>query len=503
MRTKKNFLLLLCLALLLSQVGCNQTTENQETAETKQSNNTDETTIDLEYENMSFTERMQYSRMEIDDGLPERDYDGYTFRMQDTYNKHVLRSLDDTGEAVDSAMYNRQIAIEDRFNVKLTQAEIVDTSSETGFDAYYQLINNYLMSQEDSLDLLQLWNTMSASLVTQGYFIDLATIDVLDFSKPWFYQDAIHALSYKEHVFLSVDMSIPFFSDLEAVFYNKEIAKDHGIDGLYDMVRDGSWTLDTFSEMIHDLWIDTNGNGIVDSDKDTFGACFATAEFGYVGLPVFGVTLIQKDKDDVPMLNVSENLERFDTVFTTMRDLIVGSDSVAYEDWEIPAFLDGRALFAVKALGTLTTLREADFDYGVLPLFKWDEEQANYGSAYLPYPNAIPGTVQDPERSAIILSAMASTGYKDVYPVYYDSALKSKLVRDEESAEMIDIIVSNITVDGSLMYTDAGTGIYFFHFYMSSGQEFASYYASKSSSMQAMLEEQSKLLDNVIQRNAK
>lgn len=129
MRTKKNFLLLLCLSLLLSQVGCNQTTENQETSETKQSNTTDETTIDLEYENMSFTERMQYSRMEIDDGLPERDYDGYTFRVQDTHNKRVLRSLDDTGEAVDSAMYNRQIAIEDRFNVKLTQAGIVDTSA--------------------------------------------------------------------------------------------------------------------------------------------------------------------------------------------------------------------------------------------------------------------------------------------------------------------------------------------------------------------------------------
>lgn len=502
MRMKKYLLQLLCLSLLLSQVGCTKTTEETKAVDTQTTQDTNAIEETVDFENMSLTERMQYSRSGISDGLPERNYDGYTFRVQDIYNKRILRSLDDTGEAVDSAMYNRQLAIEDRFNIQIEPAGIVDTSTNVGFDQTYQLISNYLMAQEDSLDLLQLWNTMSASLVTQGYFLDLSTIDALDFSKPWFYQDAIHSLSYKNHVFLSVDMSIPFFSELQAVFYNKGLATDHGIEGLYDTVRNGEWTLDKFKELSQDLWVDTNGNGIVDADKDSFGAAFATAEFGYIGIPVFGVTLIGKDENDVPQLNVSANMERFDTVFTTMRDLIVESDSVCYTDWEITPFMEDRALFAVKSLGLLTSLRDTEFDYGVLPLFKWDENQANYSSAYLPYPNAIPGTVQDPERSAIVLSALASTGYKDVYPVYYDNALKSKLVRDEDSAEMIDVIVSNVIVDGSLMYADAGTGIYFFHFYMTSGKEFASYYASQSSAMQAMVEEQSKLLDKVIERNS-
>ncbi|MBQ3591910.1 MAG: extracellular solute-binding protein, partial [Clostridia bacterium] len=417
MMHKKRLSCLLAMLMVSSAFsGCTETSEKTETAETAPVQEEIQTET-ISFEDMSFVERMQYTRADIHDGLPEKDYNGYTFRIQEgTYNERyfILKTIDDTGEAVDASMYNRQLAIEERFNIVFKDSGIA--AGVSTFDVFQSSVDSVLMTGEDAIDLMKIWNTMAAKWVAMGHFLDLSEIDVLDFGKPWFYQDAIKALSYKNHVYLSIDMAVPFFDDLNAVFYNKELAADHGIENLYDMVRNDEWTMDTFTALAKDLWVDTNGDGIVQSDADTFGAEFATAEFGYMGAPTFGITLIGKDENDVPVLNTEINAERFDTVYSALRDLLK-CDGVVFADWGSPNFIAGRTVFAVRALNLLTSLRDVDFDFGVLPLFKWDEHQENYGSAYLPYPNAIPGTVTDPERSAIILSALAASGYKEVLPV--------------------------------------------------------------------------------------
>lgn len=98
--------------------------------------------------------------------------------------------------------------------------------------------------------------------------------------------------------------------------------------------------------------------------------------------------------------------------------------------------------------------REVDFDFGVLPYPKYDEEQTNYqtrvgtGAPVV----AIPVTTKDPSMVSAVLEVMSAEGYYQMRPAYFDTALKNKYSRDEQTREMIDLITGNISVDFGTIY---------------------------------------------------
>ena len=52
-----------------------------------------------------------------------------------------------------------------------------------------------------------------------------------------------------------------------------------------------------------------------------------------------------------------------------------------------------------------------------------------------------------PAKAAMIVEALGAHSYIDLRNVYYEITLKDKLSRDEYTAQMLDIIVNNKTVD--------------------------------------------------------
>jgi len=56
-------------------------------------------------------------------------------------------------------------------------------------------------------------------------------------------------------------------------------------------------------------------------------------------------------------------------------------------------------------------------------------------------------TVTDPDRSALIVEAMAAESVETVRPAFYDVCLTGKYVRDDESSDMIEIILDNKVYD--------------------------------------------------------
>jgi hypothetical protein len=64
----------------------------------------------------------------------------------------------------------------------------------------------------------------------------------------------------------------------------------------------------------------------------------------------------------------------------------------------------------------------------------------------------IPTLSEKPDEVAKILDAMAYDRYKNVIPVYYDSYVTYKGLRDEESLEMLEILSKGRTVDVGFAY---------------------------------------------------
>jgi hypothetical protein len=63
-----------------------------------------------------------------------------------------------------------------------------------------------------------------------------------------------------------------------------------------------------------------------------------------------------------------------------------------------------------------------------------------------------PVTVQNLEKVGAIMEAMSAESRKTVVPAFYEIALKTKYARDEESAEMIDIIREGISYNFAMEY---------------------------------------------------
>lgn len=61
--------------------------------------------------------------------------------------------------------------------------------------------------------------------------------------------------------------------------------------------------------------------------------------------------------------------------------------------------------------------------------------------------NAFPATAQDPKRTSVIMEALASGSARYVFPAYYEKAVSQKVLRDEESVEMIEMIRYNRVID--------------------------------------------------------
>jgi len=95
-------------------------------------------------------------------------------------------------------------------------------------------------------------------------------------------------------------------------------------------------------------------------------------------------------------------------------------------------------------------MRSMNSDFGVLPFPKLNENQSQYSHSINPWCSnsiAVPVTVRDREKTSIVLEAMSAEAKYTVIPAYYDVTITNKTIRDEESAEMLNLILSTRSFD--------------------------------------------------------
>ncbi|MGN1129152.1 MAG: hypothetical protein ACI4T6_09405, partial [Candidatus Flemingiibacterium sp.] len=90
----------------------------------------------------------------------------------------------------------------------------------------------------------------------------------------------------------------------------------------------------------------------------------------------------------------------------------------------------------------------------------------------------------DIERSGIITEALCAESYKKVMPAYYETALKTKYTRDNESIAMIDLVVNSRVFDLGYFYDGwKGASFIFERLVHDNNTNFESYWAANESSI--------------------
>ncbi len=436
---KKILTLLLLAAMLTSAfVSCGESTTNSDetsapSADPSANNEVVETVVETE----------------LAHGLPDKDFGGTDYVALIRTSKLTHFTAEEmTGEALNDAVYERNNTVAEEFGVTLGFVNVEDNSG-----TFNNTVSQSVMAQDAAYDVIApdyWWATE-----VNGWFLNLMDMENLDLTKPWWcggWNDAatINGMLPGAVGFYTLDM----IQNMNMIYFNKTLYDSLGFDmqykinGLYETVRNGDWTYDLFNSMAHGAGTDINGDGRMDA-RDQFGTV-SDLQSGRALLWSSGLELCYRDETGalVQTLATEKNYDIFTTVLNFYQE-----EYNLYNGDSNGIFIGDRALFLMSAIGNAVSLRDMESDFGVLPYPKYTAEQEeyrnrNFGSSYF----AIPITAKDTEMSAIVLEAQNFYSYRDVRPTYYETILKDKVSRDQETSEMLDLIIDTCYIDPFFVY---------------------------------------------------
>lgn len=447
MKLKRFTTITLLLALILT--GCGSGTTDPKTTDNQ--NQSQDTTTAPDTANLSDAEKRQL----VSDDLKTVDYGGREFNILSRTDFTYEYDPEQTGDVLDDAVYNRNRTVEERFGVKIVTHAYGEGTQGNVLD----LANKSIEAGDDEYQLLSAYSYKAASGSLNGLYMNWHIMPIVNFDKPWWESDYIEESSINDTAYLAVgDLSLLFNEVKLAIFFNKKVADEVKMDDPYELVKNGDWTLDKLIGLSALGADDLNGDGVMD-ENDRWGfACNRythTIPFLYAA----DMKMVSRDSNGIP--NQFNESEKFFSLYEKVYKFINESGS-AYicNDGRFSLknesdFPSGKALFMTSWIGYAANLRDMEADFGILPYPKWDKAQDGYHSFYLDRTSAflVPKTA-DLEFTGTITEALAAESYKQVIPAFYEKTLYGKLIRDEESRDMLDIILQSASYDFAYIYAD-------------------------------------------------
>ncbi len=432
---------------------------------------------------------------ELTANLPDVKYDGETITMltaaeqwQDYYYVE-----EDTGDVVDSAVYQRNLTVEEQFDVKLDFH--IMNGYGAGMDAVATTLQGAVMGGTGEFDIYAASSAYVFGVLPKNYLCDLNQIPHLDFTQEWWLSNINKQLTIGDHLYLaSGTLGMQCLDNIRVIFFSKGVAENLALPDMYSHVEDGTWTYDTFKNYIEMAYVDLDGNGEY-SAADQYGFTGTSTEAIYALAFGFGQKNTEIGADGLPYtVGTSEKMENIFQTLKAMQEsslLYYGTETYTPTDELYPMFIENRVLFMGYTLNAATTgeLREAD-DFGILPMPKYDEAQEKYLSMGFADVFGIPRGQKeaDIERNGILLEAMNFENYDTVYPAYKEVAMERKFSRDAESAAMIDVILDGVYMDiGVIFYASTDRSFLNITTLFSAYESHATFWAAKGKAIETKM----------------
>lgn len=375
-------------------------------------------------------------------------FDGETFTIAIYENPNVNNHMfveEENGDTQNDAMYKRQRLTEERFGITLNEAVFDDNASK---------FRAPILAGDREYDIANIRCTDALSFWQEELIIPTSELSYIDLEKGYWNKSFNESLTLGGQQYIAIGDMLTSTHDLTyALTFNKKLAEDYKVGDIYSLVREGKWTFDSMLGMMKTATNDLNGDTNMD-ENDSYGYASHPKQV----LPDFwiaaGEMSVKKDDDGIPYLAVGE--ERFINVFNKIFDITYGAKTyfkpsdALYDVPEscIKLFRDNQLLFMDASFYYVQQLRSMETDFGIIPYPKYDENQDRYYSR-VSYYNApiVPVTNQNLELTGAVLEYFNYASSQTVIPAYYDVVLYGKVIRDEESRDMLDIIFDSRVVD--------------------------------------------------------
>ncbi len=401
----------------------------------------------------------------LHDNVPELDFKEAEFHILTgihgtaPVSTYSMKTAEETSEILDDALYKRNMALSERFNI---------TFKETVLDDIYEVndkLRDAVRAWEDTYQLVMQIDRYALSAGVEGSLYSYRDLPHVDLTQPYWNQNIQKDFSIDDKLFFTYgDDNLVFFGSTTVLAFNKNMMDTYDLGDPYQLVYDGKWTYDTFLEMNRAVTEELNGDDEMNS-ADQWGTIMTGNAFYANFWLQDGYKIVEKDADDHPYFNVPGN----EPMMTKMMELAADVKKGYWynlsnkSDWQnkysgtgnsynsvMMMFSEGKSLFASSTLINIMDARGMEMDFGILPYPASEEKEAGYiyGSrTFGGFPYVVPASVANVEMVSAVMEASACTSANVVIPVLYDKVIKVKNTRDEDSGKMLDMIRKNRITD--------------------------------------------------------
>ena len=394
----------------------------------------------------------------VTDSVPALDFGGVSVTMAGQATKGGNNGLDMwveeiNGDIVNDAIFNRNLTIGERFNVVIEEPLMAD------YTTISNTVKSMVTAGDTTYDFILNQLAQTSADVLNGYAMNLNEIPYLDFDMRWYPADVKESAVLNGKLYLIVsDMCVSYVGQTWSMCFNKDLTTDLGFDNLYDLAREGEWTIDKLRELTADVYIDANGDGQYD-EGDTYGFTMGSSGIsGCMGAAFLygaGVRYLDIHEDlTFDHLLDSEHAQAAAEKFYALNSQ-EGSTVYTADGHTLLAMMNRVAVFAPSQLGHYYIYaRDFEGTFGVLPMPKFDASQERYATLCDAGCNCIsvPITCRDPELTGAMIESMSAYSTNSVIPAYVDVSLQTKIARDEESVEMMQIVLDSRVMDFGYLY---------------------------------------------------
>ena len=405
-------------------------------------------------------------------------------------------------EDLNDAIYWRNQEVQNRLGVEI--AHIAQAGGwGTGNTAYVDwnaTLRNAVQTTTHDFDATLFYTGAASSLATEGCYMDLTELDMISLEKPWWNQNLMkEATIYGALYFAGGSIAYSQVQSALVFYYNKDLYNEYfaaaDAKDIYQVVRDGEWTIDYLYDLAAQVWEDNDTNGEI-SDGDVVG--FYGGSGGASGgmdawIYALGCDLTKMDEtigEPVACFYDEHTVQAYEKLVN-----LYANNPGSFHPGitrEVTSFVNGNVVFTPARLSSGAGFRECTFGYGVLPMPKFDTEQENYRST--PEANssmaAVISTVEDDRLDMVsaTVELLAAESYKTVIPTYIDIVLKSKQANAPEDSEMVQLVLDSMVYSFGWIFCSTHMGNMGKAFRIVDGsRDLSSYYASNQANYEAAL----------------
>ena len=402
------------------------------------------------------------SEVQVGSAEIEMDMQGYTFEAlarETEWFSNEVTAEDGTGDQILQAVYDRNWAVEEKYNCIMSQTFITEdhtvswpiwrNSVSSGESIYKYSLNHMMQTAQESLN---------------GTMLNLRVLPHINLEAEYWNQSMNKELTIGNKLYFTANefcTSSVYFTWL--MIFNMKMAEERDID-VYGMIDDGTWTIDNLYNIASQSYED-DGNATVDFGSDTFGLISynTTVLTNYIfafDIPVVHIdanneVVMDFNDANTPMVTAVEKV--YDLFYNsanggrlmTDADLSANYSGLLHDNAICTKFSTNTAIFANTRLLGLETLRTADVQYGIIPFPKLTEEQDGYYShvdgrgslIFVPY--TLPAN--EYEYVGLLLEVLAKKTKEDVMPVIQNAALIGRYSEDSDAYRCLEMTMNGRT----------------------------------------------------------